>query len=336
MLNTPLVALLLTSASPAGTAQAAASQPEAAAPSTAPEAKAQAPVPATPPATATPEDTAAQGQDAIVVTARQNVPEDPGQAINVAAFEAVTAVDDAVVAPLAMGYKKALPSPARTGLRNFLRNLTEPVNFLNFMLQFKPGKAFETVGRFGINSTVGVAGLIDVAKTPTINLPYRANGFASTFGYYGIGAGPYMFLPVIGPTSARDLVGWVLDKSFLPAAVGEPFANSAYALGTGVVKSLDDRVELDEKFQEFRATGDAYVAEREWYLGKRRDEIEALHGRGPLADAKKTPPDAPSVPALPVPAARPETPAASPDGGAAAESASPQPASPDQSSVASR
>lgn len=225
----------------------------------------------------------------IVVTARENVPQDPGQAINAASFEAVTAVDNAIVAPLAMGYKKVLPNPARTGLRNVLRNLTEPVNFVNFLLQLKPGKAFETAGRFAINSTIGVAGLIDVAKGNSINLPYRANGFANTLGYYGVGPGPYLFLPVIGPSSARDLFGWVLDKSFLPATAGSPFNKSAFALGTGVVKSLDDRVELDDKFKEFHATGDPYVAEREWYLAKRHAEIEALHGRGPLADAKKKP-----------------------------------------------
>jgi phospholipid-binding lipoprotein MlaA len=234
-------------------------------------------------------DDNAAAPDEIVVSARQDVPEDPGQAINVEAFKAVTAVDNALVAPLAMGYKKVLPSPARSGLRNVLRNLTEPVNFINFMLQLKPGKAAETVGRFAVNSTVGVAGLIDVAKSKSIKLPYRANGFGNTFGYYGVSAGPYMFLPVIGPTSARDLVGWVLDKSILPSVAGTPFNKPYFSLSTGVVKSLDDRIELDDKFKEFHATGDPYVAEREWYLAKRRDEIEALHGRGPMADAKKKP-----------------------------------------------
>ncbi|WP_310535357.1 VacJ family lipoprotein [Novosphingobium sp.] len=280
MINVPLAAALLGSANPAIPAEPSLPLVAEAAVQTAP-----------PPS----EETAA-GPDEIVVSARQDVPEDPGQAINVEAFKAVTAVDNALVAPLAMGYKKVLPSPARTGLRNVLRNLTEPVNFLNFMLQLKPGKAAETVGRFAVNSTVGVAGLIDVAKSKSINLPYRPNGFGNTFGYYGVGAGPYMFLPVIGPTSARDLVGWVLDKSFLPSVAGAPFNTSPYALGTGVVKSLDDRIELDDKFKEFHATGDPYVAEREWYLAKRRDEIEALHGRGPLADAKKKQPEAKAAP----------------------------------------
>ena len=273
MINVPLAAALLGSANPAILAEPPLPL------------VAEAAVQAAPP----PSEDTASGPDEIVVSARQDVPEDPGQAINVEAFKAVTAVDNALVAPLAMGYKKVLPSPARTGLRNVLRNLTEPVNFVNFMLQLKPGKAAETVGRFAVNSTVGVAGLIDVAKSKSIALPYRANGFGNMFGYYGVGAGPYMFLPVIGPTSARDLLGWVLDKSFLPSVAGAPFNKSYFALSTGVVKSLDDRIELDEKFKAFHATGDPYVAEREWYLAKRHDEIEALHGRGPLADAKKQP-----------------------------------------------
>lgn len=273
MINVPLAAALLGSANPAILAEPPL------------PVVAEAAVQAAPP----PSEETAAGPDEIVVSARQDVPEDPGQAINVEAFKAVTAVDNALIAPLAMGYKKVLPGPARTGLRNVLRNLTEPVNFINFMLQLKPGKAAETVGRFAVNSTVGVAGLIDVAKSKSIALPYRANGFGNTFGYYGVGAGPYMFLPVIGPTSARDLLGWVLDKSFLPSVAGTPFNKSYFALSTGVVKSLDDRIELDDKFKEFHATGDPYVAEREWYLAKRHDEIEALHGRGPLADVKKKP-----------------------------------------------
>lgn len=295
MISAPVIAVLLSSASPASDQAPVIAAPLAPAQETAPAA---APTPAPIPVDgkAAPDPAPADG-DVIVVTARENVPEDPGQAINVESFKAVTAVDNAVVAPIAMGYKKALPDPVRSGLRNFLRNLTEPVNFVNFTLQLKPGKAAETLGRFVVNSTVGVAGLIDVARSKSINLPYRANGFANTLGYYGVGAGPYLFLPVIGPSSARDLFGWVLDKSLLPATAGEPFANSAYALGSGVVKSLDDRVELDEKFKEFHATGDAYVAEREWYLAKRHDEIEALHGRGPLADRKN---DQAKQPATPV------------------------------------
>lgn len=218
--------------------------------------------------------------DAIVVTGRAKAPEDPVQQLNLATYEVVDAADRVLVGPIAMGYKQALPGPVRSGLRNFLANLTEPVVFVNYLLQFKPGKAAETAGRFAVNSTVGVAGLIDVAKNKPFHLPRRVNGFANTLGYYGIGPGPYFFLPLIGPTTLRDLGGWVLDKSFLPAVAGPPISDPAFALGTGTVKSLDDRVEFDAQLEEFRETGDAYTAEREYYLAKRKAEIEALHGRG--------------------------------------------------------
>src|SRR3546814_15373424 len=79
-----------------------------------------------------------------------------------------------------MGYQGIVPEPVRDGLGNALRNLSEPVNFLNFLLQFKIGKAAETLGRFAVNTTFGVGGLFDVAKTMPFNLPYRRNGFANT------------------------------------------------------------------------------------------------------------------------------------------------------------
>src|SRR3546814_2534491 len=73
------------------------------------------------------------------------------------------------------------------------------------------GKALETVGRFAINSTIGAAGVFDVAKKAPINLPYRSNGFANTLGFYGVEPGPYFFLPLVGPTTLRDMVGDGID-----------------------------------------------------------------------------------------------------------------------------
>ncbi len=249
-------------------------------------------------------DQAPLDDSAIVVTGREKVPQDPAQAINLATFEVVDAADRAVVGPVAMGYKHGLPEPLRDGLHNFLSNLTEPVVFVNFLLQGKPGKAFETVGRFAVNSTIGGAGLFDVARNKPFHLPRRNNGFADTLGYYGVGPGPYFYLPLIGPSTARDLFGWVLDKSFLPAVAGVPFSKPAFALGTGAVKSLDDRVAFDDEIQAFRETGDSYTAEREYYLAMRRAEIEGLHGRKvpePVAAPAAEPAAAPAVTPAPAP-----------------------------------
>ena len=219
------------------------------------------------------------------------------QSVNQASYDAVQAVDGALVAPLAAGYEKAVPGPIRTGLRNVLLNLTEPIVALNFLLQLKPGKAAETVGRFAINSTVGIGGLIDVAKKKPFNLPYRRNGFAYTMGYYGIGSGPYMFLPLVGPTTLRDAIGLGLDRFLMPFAVGGPLRHPAYVYGGFVVRSLDDRVENDALFKRIREESNPYASYRELYLQTRQAEIDALKGK---ADFQREgsivlPPTAPAI-----------------------------------------
>lgn len=223
----------------------------------------------------------AEGNE-IVVTARPRAPKsDPLQDLNAEAFGAIQGVDDALVGPVALAYEKALPSPVRTGLINFLSNLGEPVNFLNYLLQLKPGKAMETLGRFAINSTIGFVGFVDVAKKPPFNLPRRINGFANTLGYYGVKQGAFLFLPLIGPTTIRDMFGRVVDLSVLPFAIGKPFNQLAYTLPSGIITSLDIRAEQDEQLKELRDANDPYTATRELYLQKRQAEIDALRGNSP-------------------------------------------------------
>lgn len=222
------------------------------------------------------------GNNEIIVTARPRAPKsDPLQGLNAESFSVIQGVDDAVVGPIALAYKKALPSPVRSGLTNFLSNLGEPVVFLNYLLQLKPGKAIETLGRFAINSTIGVAGLVDVAKKPPFHLPKRINGFANTLGYYGVKQGAFLFLPLIGPTTVRDMFGRVIDLSVLPFAVGKPFNQLAYTAPSGIITSLDIRAEQDEQLRELRESNDPYTATRELYLQKRQAEIDALRGKSP-------------------------------------------------------
>ena len=229
----------------------------------------------------------------IVVTARPRSPVDPMVSINVESFEAVQAVDDAVVGPLADGYEGAVPDPIRSGLRNFLRNLEEPVIFLNFLLQLKPVSALKTAGRFVINSTVGIGGLVDVAKLPPVNLPYRQNSFGNTFACYGIGSGPYLFLPLIGPTTLRDVIGVTLDKAFLPAVIGAPFDDPLYTIPAFTIDSLSDRVEIDATLERIREEeDDPYAATRELYLKQRAMEIAETCGKGDVEIDPDLPPRA--------------------------------------------
>jgi phospholipid-binding lipoprotein MlaA len=169
-----------------------------------------------------------------------------------------------------------MPKPLRLGLRNFLRNLEQPVIALNFVLQLKPGRAVKSVGRLAINSTVGIGGLVDVAKNKPFNLPYTPNGFANTFACYGIGAGPYFFLPLVGPTTLRDLIGVSIDRFLLPAVVGKPLNQPYYALPANVVDSLNDRIDIDDQLNEIRSKSDPYIAARELYLKQRKAEIAAI------------------------------------------------------------
>lgn len=213
----------------------------------------------------------------IIVTARQSSRIDPLAKLNAQSFAAIQAIDKAVVAPVALGYASAVPKPVRNGLRNVLRNLDEPASFLNYILQLKIGRAAKSAVRFGINSTIGVAGLFDMARRKPFNLPYRPNSFANTFACYGVGNGPYFFLPIVGPTTLRDLFGLGLDKAVMPTVVGKPFDDGKVNVALAVVDALTDRVEIDSQLQRIRnESGDPYVAVREVYLAQRRAEIGAI------------------------------------------------------------
>jgi phospholipid-binding lipoprotein MlaA len=229
----------------------------------------------------TPPTEPAGPDDAIVVTARPGAPPgDPLQALNVQSFSVVQSVDEAVTGPVALTYRRAVPAPVRSGLRNFLSNLQEPIVSLNYLLQLKPGKSAETLGRFAINSTIGGAGLFDVAKRSPFKLQHRTNGFAYTLGYYGVKPGPYMYLPLMGPTTVRDLAGRIVDLSVLPVAVGQPFSEPLFVIPTTVIRLIDERAEADDEIRELRdGATDPYSTVREDYLRERQAEIDALRGK---------------------------------------------------------
>jgi phospholipid-binding lipoprotein MlaA len=221
--------------------------------------------------------TAATEPGEIVVSGRRRSSIDPFEEVNAQSFKAIQAVDGAVVAPLAKGYKKGVPKPIRRGIHNFLDHVQGPIVFLNYLLQLKPGKAAETFGRFAINSTVGLAGTIDVAKRKPFNLPHRPNSLANTLGYYGVGPGPYLFLPLIGPTTVRDLLGTTVDRLVLPTALGTPFNKAYYTIPANVLSALDYRVAYDESLTKLQNASDPYSATRKAYLDRRKVEIERLH-----------------------------------------------------------
>jgi phospholipid-binding lipoprotein MlaA len=240
---------------------------------------AEAPPPPEQPAPEEPQDAPQDESDEIVVEGEYGPPAgDPAEKFNAQSYRITNAVDQAVIEPVAYAYRDGLPTPIRDGLGNVVKNLGEPSNALNFLLQGKVGKAFETLGRLAINSTLGLGGLIDVAGKPGIGLPYRRNGFANTAGFYGVGPGPYLYLPVTGATTLRDIIGSTLDQALLPFAVGKPFSQPAYAVTYFVVNGLDQRLEVDAELKDIAASDDPYAMRRDTYLAKRAREIAALKG----------------------------------------------------------
>jgi len=218
-------------------------------------------------------------QQDIVVKGRKRTPGDPLEAVNAKAFAITEGFDRAVMDPASRAYAKAVPEPVQNGISNFLSNLREPVVALNFLLQLKPAKSAETLGRFAINSTLGGAGLFDIAKRRPFRLRHRPNGFADTMGYYGVKPGPYLFLPLLGPSTPRDLAGFVLDRLMLPLAIGSPFNRLTYTVPTSTVNALDRHAAFDEQMQAARASDDPYVARRAFYLKSRQAEIDSLRAR---------------------------------------------------------
>ena len=223
-----------------------------------------------------------EGEPEIVVEGEYGPPAgDPLGAINQTTFEVTQRLDSVFVEPVADVYREALPDPLRMGIGNFVRNLREPANFLNYLLQFKIGDAAETLARFAINSTLGIGGIFDVAATDPINLPYRQNGFANTLGYYGVGNDGYLYLPITGPTTLRDLIGNSLDQALLPTLIGRPYTSPEFAIPLFVVANLDSRVEIDEELERIGETVDPYATRRDVYLWRRERDIALLKGEEP-------------------------------------------------------
>ncbi|MFN3864703.1 MAG: VacJ family lipoprotein [Erythrobacter sp.] len=231
-----------------------------------------------------------ENSDEIVVEGKYGPPAgDPVEKLNAESYRLTQAVDQAVIEPVAYAYRDGLPEPIRDGLGNVVKNLGEPSNALNFLLQGKVGKALGALGRLAINSTVGLGGLFDVAGKPGIGIPYRRNGLANTLGYYGVGPGAYLYLPVTGATTVRDLFGSTLDQALLPFAVGKPFNQPEYAVAYFVVNGLDQRLEFDAELAEIAASDDPYAMRRDTYLAKREREIAAL--KGAVVDEKTPAPE---------------------------------------------
>ncbi len=197
-------------------------------------------------------------------------PADPFERMNrhVAAFN--ENFDKALAEPVARGYSAAVPKVGRECLSNVFDNLQEFANIFNATLQGKPGAVANDAGRLLINSTVGVAGCFDVAKQ--VGLERNRQNFGITMGKWGIGTGPYLVLPVLGPSSARQAAGLIPDYFVTdPLDYLRPIKD-AYILG--VARLVSDRAELLDASKLVEAAAlDRYEFVRDGYLQRLRSRV---------------------------------------------------------------
>ncbi|MHB1618427.1 MAG: MlaA family lipoprotein [Sulfuricella sp.] len=228
---------------------------------------------------------------ALLGCATNGDPRDPLEPLNRGIYKFNDAVDKAVLKPVAIEYKEAMPDPVRTAVGNFFSNLDDVLVLLNDLLQFKLDHAASDFSRLVWNTSVGIAGLIDIA-TP-MDLPKHNEDFGQTLGYWGVGNGPYLVLPLLGPSTLRDSVGTVVDTHFDPVAQHTPVPerNSAIAIRAVDARSrlLDAEKVLDE------AAIDRYVFLRDAYLQRRRGLV--YDGNPPREKFEDDEEPAPSTPA---------------------------------------
>jgi phospholipid-binding lipoprotein MlaA len=246
--------------------------------------------------------TVAAPETGAVRARHRHAPGDPVEGVNRGLFSVHQFLDRVFFRPVSVVYKTAVPKFVRTGIRHVISNLSEPVVFLNDVLQLKPKRAVRTFGRFAINTTLGIGGIIDVAKGE--KLPHRSNGFGNTLGRYGVGPGPYLFIPLVGPTDLRDLIGGQADGVVLPFAVGDPFNRTDYIIATLTLGGLDQRVESDADLKVLLSgAADPYATLRSVYLQGRAAEIGVIRG-GEAGGGLDDPLVDPEAVGVPLPLAR--------------------------------
>jgi len=176
-----------------------------------------------------------------------------------------------VVKPVSQVYVAVVPKPARTGIRNFFHNVATPARLVNCILQGKDSGADAELARFLINTTVGVLGIWDPARDRWEIKPAEED-LGQTLGVYGLGNGPYLVLPLLGPSTLRDSVGMIGDMFLDPVRYVEPDAVSIGISATDTVNSMSFRLGDYESLK--AATVDPYIAMRDAYLQYRRKQIQ--------------------------------------------------------------
>jgi phospholipid-binding lipoprotein MlaA len=202
-----------------------------------------------------------------------NEANDPLEPMNRYFFEVNHVLDELILKPFAGYYHTALPQFAQDGVRNAMRNLHSPTIFANDMFQGSFNRGGDTAARFFINSTIGLGGLFDVADS--FGLKYHDEDFGQTLGWYKVGEGPYLMLPVLGPTNPRDVTGRVVDYALDPLTwVGYIYNVGWINTLRGGLEGLDTRARNMQAIEELqKGSVDFYATIRSLYRQHRNDAI---------------------------------------------------------------
>jgi phospholipid-binding lipoprotein MlaA len=185
---------------------------------------------------------------------------DPFEPTNRVVFDANNTIDEAIIKPLAEAYRAAFPQFVRDRIRLFVDNLAEPRVFGNNLLQFRFTAAGITLGRFFVNSTVGLAGMFDIASEN--GLPRQTGDFGETLYMWGVDSGPYLVLPLFGPSNVRDAFGLAVDLYTTPPAHLFPGAAGLYVnVGVYTVSGFDLRARNIETLDQIKSGAIDYYAQ---------------------------------------------------------------------------
>ncbi len=220
---------------------------------------------------------------------------DPWENWNRKVYAFNDAVDAAVLRPVAETYRKVLPALVRTGISNVFGNIGDVWSAVNNLLQGKLQYSLEMGMRVATNTLFGLGGLLDPASE--MGLKRRSEDFGQTLGYWGVGSGPYLVLPLLGPSTLRDTSALVLDRQ---ASASSLVSDSTAAAGVTTLEVVNLRASLLATTRMIDDVAlDKYTFVREAYLARRLDAV--LDGAAPAAVDNSDPGDSPPPPAKPAP-----------------------------------
>ncbi|HEX5805898.1 MAG TPA: VacJ family lipoprotein [Macromonas sp.] len=197
-------------------------------------------------------------------------PQDPLEPMNRSVTRFNDTVDEAVLKPVATGYRDTLPHPVRTGVGNFFGNLRDAWSVVNGVLQGRPKEAAQDFMRVNVNTVFGLGGLIDIASD--MGIERTTMDFGQTMGRWGMPSGAYVVLPLFGPSTVRDTVGLVVDSQADPVSQGG--ADVALRNSGQVLRAVDTRASLLGTTDLLeQAALDKYTFVRDAYLQRRDEQV---------------------------------------------------------------